>query len=101
MELAYQISYGTGKETGHPDTIHPVRTIVLSIVCSILFLSFVYRRWPEGMKVMDKLLSYLEFVHPKEALEAIAKELRNGTNLSDAVTAFCQEVIRSGIAFAA
>ena len=99
--MAYQITYGGDKGYEHSNTFHPARTAVLSIACGTLFLFVAYRCWPEGAEVMDRLLAYDGFGNAKEALEVMARELRSGTSLSDAVTAFCQEVISGSISVGA
>ena len=99
--MAYRITYGADKDYKQTDTLHPVRASVLSIVCGILFLTMAYRYWPEGRAVMDRVLSYDGWSDTSTALEGMALELRSGASLSDAVTAFCQEVIGGSFAVGA
>lgn len=62
-----------------------------------LFWGAVSKIWPEGATVMDKLTAFDGLRQSREYMEVMVLELRCGTALPDAVTAFCRDVVALGI----
>lgn len=99
MDMGYQIDYSSGKQP--PNRKGPFRKLLLTAALFCLFLAGVYRFWPDGTRVLDRLLSVEGWESARQSLEILAFNLRNGSPLSDAIKVFCLDLIHNGLEYAA
>lgn len=99
--MGYRVVYGNDRQYSVSGGIRVGRAVVLSIVAGTMFLSAAYRYWPDCARVMDRLLRYEGWSETREALEMMAVQLRSGTGLREAVTAFCRDIVSVGLTYAA
>ena len=88
--MAYSIGYGNQPKPTY--TQKRSKIPMLSFMFFILFLLMVNIFWQEGAQTLRHMLLPFE-ENTVTAFDAMVTELSNGTALSDAVAAFCQEVI--------
>ena len=57
-----------------------------------LFILAVNLFWKDGAEVLGNILMPMQ-AHTKEAADTMIQSIQTGTTVTDAVTAFCQEII--------
>lgn len=97
--MGYRIDYGVHMKKS--PRVYPVNTVLLSLLLFGLLLAGVYRHWPEGTAVLQRLFSQDQWKLTGDALETMAEQLRDGQPLTQAVTAFCREIVHYGLEYAA
>lgn len=95
--MGYRIEYdrGTGSYEVTKDT--PWRFGVLTVISFGLFLLLSSWFWPEGIEFIRDLMIPGDDAVTIQAFQNLTQELRGGTDVRDAVTAFCHEVIRGEV----
>ena len=101
MVLGYRVIYGTDAAYLDGSRIRAGRTVMMTLAAGFVFFSMVYRFWPEGEMVLEKLTSFPGFREIHRCLNVLVMELQCGTSLDQAVTAFCRDVVQLGMANAA
>ena len=99
--MAYRVEYGIFEPNYPQGKKGRGRVLILTAIIFVLFLSGVNRYWAEGAEVLNKLLSSRRFLETGRTLDALAEQVRNGVPLWDSLTAFCEEVVRKGMEYAA
>lgn len=61
--------------------------------CLLLFAMSVRLWWPEGRAVMERFLLPVEVNDIQTVFAAMVEDIRGGERLSEAVGAFCREII--------
>ena len=88
--MAYMIRYGgnsgSGVNTGRS------RLWLYTGIFFGLFLLAVHLFWVDGAEVLGKILMPMQ-AHTIEAADTMLHSIQSGTNVAEAVTAFCQEII--------
>ena len=91
--MGYQIRYGDTQASSGGQRPRLSRIIGLSLSFLLVFVLLSWSFWPEGRAVLRDVLVPGDPDVTLHGLETLARELREGESLSDAVTAFCREVI--------
>lgn len=84
--IEYEPSYGPGKR-------RTPKLAVLTALCMLLFLLLVNTFWIQGKQALRELLLPGDAAVTASALEDLARDLREGENLSFALGSFCKKVI--------
>ena len=99
--MSYRIEYSPSAPLPSNKGINIPRTACMTLAVFALLLGTVHYFWPEGDQVLQILKSKAIPPYPVTALDAMLQQLRSGVSLSDAVTAFCRDVVQQGLNFAA
>lgn len=82
--MAYKILYGPVK---HKRTPHPKGRLFLLTLCFFaLFALAACQLAPAQLTALRQIL------FPQNQVDALLKELQDGKNIADAVSAFCREI---------
>ena len=92
--MAYKIEYGTG--VAEKKTLQPRKRRRLPLTAGVLcvFLLMTLLCWPKGRTALREVVLPGDAEVTADALQGLASDLRAGQGVSDAVTAFCQQIIR-------
>ncbi len=91
--MGYRIQYGDTPIYDKQQNIRLSRIVGLSLSFLVLFILLSWCFWPEGRLVLRDFLVPGDPDVTLHGLEVLTQELRDGESFSDAVTAFCREVI--------
>ena len=91
--MGYRIQYGDTPVFAKRQKMRLSRIIGLSLCFLVLLILLSWGFWPEGRTVLRDFLVPGDPDVTLHGLEVLTQELRDGENFSDAVTAFCREVI--------
>ena len=91
--MGYRIEYDGEVVVWKQESHHGNRMLLYSGVFFVLFLIITHLFWPEGWVQLENWIYPGDAAVTKEALQNMASGLRAGIDLSDAVTAFCREII--------
>ena len=91
--MGYRIEYDGEVVVWKRESHHGNRILLYSGMFFVLFLIMTHLFWPEGWVQLENWIYPGDAAVTKEALQNMASELRTGMYLSDAVTAFCREII--------
>ena len=101
MGMAYRVQYGNGVTYSETTRIRLGRTILMTMGIMTVLFSLTVRFWPEGKQVLDKLTTFHGMQQIQQNLEILVLDLRSGASLGQTVTAFCRDVIKMGMDYAA
>lgn len=90
--LGYRVEYGSVKKVRGLEKRFS-RVSALTALCILLFCILVGTFWPKGRDVLRSLVFPGDPVVTAAAFEDMAEQLREGENLSDALHAFCAQVL--------
>ncbi len=91
--MAYYVEYGPKQPRKSKDTGRAVRVQAMAAAFFLLFAMLVRQFWPEGAeKLRDFLLPGKASV-TQAALEDLASEMQDGSDVREALTAFCQQIV--------
>lgn len=93
--MGYRIDYDKGTSNFEIRKETPWRFPVLVTVCFGLFILLSSFLWPEGMEFIREIAIPGDNAVTVRAFEQLTNDLRSGASMTDAVTAFCREVIRN------
>ena len=99
--MGYRVVYEDAYCPDNQERPNFVRTLILAAVFAVILLAGIKRYWPEGTEVLMAIRSRGPWTYGRNALETLADALRDGTPLSEAVTAFCRSIVNYGIEYAA
>lgn len=91
--MSYRIVYGCELKNPKDKKVRWRYVLGYTVLCLSLFTLLTARFWPAGWKII------LEGVLPGDAgvtyqaLDHMAENLRSGQGITDAVTAFCREIV--------
>ncbi len=90
--MGYEINYGAGQDrrfiTG--------RSLLWSMALFAVFCLLVTVYWEDGRQVLQTIFFPGDFERAKLAGEDLVNALRGGESVSDAISAFCREIITHG-----
>ncbi len=89
--MGYKIEYATQIVKKPLKNTPAVPQWTLTLCFFILFLICSHLFWPEALATLRDLL-----VPRGEAVSVFLSELRNGTDFTEAVEAFCQQLVSNG-----
>lgn len=91
--MGYRIVYGEdpGKKFGTGSRCS--RFGILTVCCFLLFLLLTNLFWPAGKQMLWELCIPGDAELTAAAFETMVEDIRVGEPISDALTAFCREVI--------
>lgn len=90
--MAYRIQYDQGSQK-YEIRKQGIRWPAVIAGCVLLLLIFTWQFWPEGKAFIQELVFPGDVEATGQALEIMVVDLKSGAPLSDAVSAFCREVI--------
>ena len=90
--MAYRVDYGPSPEKG-PSLFERNRIRILTAVFLLLFILAVKLLWPDGTAVLCNVLLPGEASATQTALSSLVDNLRSGEGVSEALSAFCKEII--------
>lgn len=99
--MGYCITYDSAKKYGKKTRSSKIRVFLITAFMLVLFLFCVKLYWPEGARALEVLSQSLRWQHGSAMLEVLAGDLQSGVPLKEAVTAFCREIVRHGMEYAA
>lgn len=94
--MSYRIVYGPEPKAARKEKHGPFRLQMLTAACLIAFVMLVKLFWPEGNIKLQQYLLPGEPGATQQALEEMIDNLRDGAEMGDAFTAFCQQIIDNG-----
>ncbi len=97
--MAYRIVYGPEPSAARQGVERSSRRSLLTVCFFLLFLVLVRVFWPEGGEALSRLLLPGDPDVTREAVLAMAAQWKNGADLRDAFTAFCQVVLAHGTVY--
>ncbi len=92
--MSYRIEYGGGNAVRKPGRGN--RLPVLTAGAFLLFLLLTQAFWPEGTAALREFLLPGDSEVTAHAFSAMAEDLQQGIPVSDALTAFCREILAHG-----
>lgn len=92
--MGYRIEYDMGIGKFEVRENRKDKFPVLVAGAFVLFLLLTWSLWPEGAEVLRDILIPGDNAVTVQAMKDMSHNLKNGVALSDAVTAFCQDVIQ-------
>lgn len=94
--MPYRIDYGHPSDKKYP--VPTIRSHLLSLTAGAftLFVLLTGTFWPEGREALRDLLIPGDPEITAEAFSTLVTEVREGEDLSEAVAAFCREIIFDG-----
>ena len=91
--MAYKIEYGSGG--AEKKALQPCkRRLPLTVGVLCVFLLMTLLCWPKGRTALREVVLPGDAEVTADALQGLASDLRAGEGVSNAVTAFCQQIIR-------
>lgn len=93
--MGYRIEYDSGKRQYEVRRVQPWRLPLMIAGAFGVFLLLTCLLWPEGMEALRELVIPGDNAVTLRALEGMAEDLKAGASVSDAVAAFCKEIIQS------
>ena len=94
--MGYRIEYDSQGGKYEVYRTYPFRFPLLLACALVLFLLLTFQFWPEGREVLRSAMIPGEDAATVQALQNMTQDLKAGASMSDALEAFCVEVIRSG-----
>lgn len=91
--MAYKIEYGPGGMEKRPVKPPKRRLTGVTAGAFCLFLLLTLLFWPKGRTALRDIVLPGDPEVTAEALRDLTSDLREGEGLSDAVTAFCHQII--------
>lgn len=91
--MGYRIVYEGGELHRNPNRINWYRVVAYSCVCLLLFYLLTAAFWPEGVQSLEGWIYPGNVSITKNALKTMSMQIQSGERISDAVTAFCREII--------
>lgn len=70
------------------------RIAALTGICLLTFPGLTYALWPEGWEALRTFLLPGDPAVTAAALEELGRELKSGTELSDALQVFCHSILK-------
>lgn len=91
--MGYRIDYGASeaRKRSAPIIRHPVWAMTMCFFA--LFLVFTAFFWPEGRDALCDVVLPGDGAVTAAALQGMVSDLSEGATISEAVTAFCREII--------
>ena len=99
--MGYRIEYDSFQREKPKTGMNGKRRLLVTVFFGALFLTGVYRHSPEGAEILDRLFQPDRWLLTRSALESLVSRLQCGEPLTDAVTAFCRELVQHGMAYGA
>lgn len=93
--MAYRIEYGTAVPERYQKAYKPFRLQVLTAAWLLVFALLVRQFFPTGVEALRTFLLPGPQSTTQIALEAFVTDMRNGEAVSDALFAFCEQIIAS------
>lgn len=94
--MGYRIEYGPQERRGEQGKSLSGRSILLTVCVFAVFVLSVRRWWAEGWEVLSMMLLPGDWNEAELAAEAFVQSVRSGSSLSEAVAAFCADIISNG-----
>lgn len=91
--MGYRIEYDQGTERYEVMQDNPWRVWILTAICFGIFMMLSNWFWPEGSAFIRDILIPGDDAVTVQAFTNMTEELRSGTAVKEAVTAFCNEVL--------
>ncbi len=91
--MGYRILYDKGSRVYEVRRERPSRFWPMLAGCLAVFLLLTWAFWPEGAEMIQEMLIPGDNAATLEALNTMADNLRSGLPMSQAVSAFCQEIL--------
>lgn len=91
--MGYRIVYGRDPVVRREGS--SLRLRVMTAVCLLLFASLARLGWPAGREMLGRVLLPRE--ETAAAFSEMVSRVTGGEPLGEAVTAFCQTVVRGGL----
>lgn len=91
--MSYRIVYGPMPKVDQIRKGSSLRLRLLTAGFILLFVLAIKTLYPEGVQVLQKILSPGETGVTEAAFSEMISNLRNGETMADAVMAFCRQVI--------
>ncbi len=92
--MSYRIEYGGGNAVRKPGRGN--RLPVLTAGAFLLFLLLTQAFWPEGSAALRDFLIPGDSEVTTQAFSAMSEDLCEGIPISDALMAFCREILTHG-----
>lgn len=91
--MGYRIDYGQPSDKRYPAFRRPNH--LASMICGalVLFLLLTNAFWPSGRELLRDLFIPGDPEVTSEAFSALIEDVRAGEDVSEAVTAFCREIL--------
>ena len=95
--MSYRITYVPTESDIGEKRGRGIRLLILSSSFLLVLGMITVKYWPEGREVLRRLMnSGMTFVR-QENLDNLARQIRVGVPVGEAVTAFCRELIVAGL----
>ena len=99
--MGYRVDYPSFSAIPQQKKGSFLRRAALTLGTAALFLTAVNSFSPEGAEILERLFQPDRWLLTRSALETMAARLKCGEPLTDAVTAFCRELVQYGMAYGA
>ena len=99
--MGYRVDYPSFSAIPEQKKGSFLRRAALTLGTAALFLTAVNSFSPEGAEILDRLFQPDRWLLTRSALESMVSRLQCGEPLTDAVTAFCRELVQHGMAYGA
>lgn len=99
--MGYRIEYDSFQREKPKTGMNGKRRLLVTVFFGALFLTAVNSFSPEGAEILDRLFQPDRWLLTRSALESMVSRLQCGEPLTDAVTAFCRELVQYGMAYGA
>lgn len=96
--MSYQITYVPTVSDIAEKRGRGIRLLMLSGSFLLVLGMITVKCWPEGREVLRRLINSVMTFVQQETLENLARQIRVGVPVGEAVTAFCRELIVLGLA---
>lgn len=93
--MAYRIDYGPAIPKKKQKIFPKLRLQALTAVLLLLFVLGVKYAWPAGTAKLRQALLPNGSSATGQAVAALTERIGNGEAIGDAVTAFCQEILKN------
>ena len=91
--MGYRIEYDGEVVHWKQERMQLHRIVCYTLICFLIFAALTYLAWPAGWQVLEQWIYPGDAMVTKSALTHMARNLRNGEQLADAVVTFCREII--------
>lgn len=98
MKLGYRIDYGQPFDKKYPMPARRSRLPWMVCGALLLFALLTNLYWPEGRTMLAEFLVPGDAAVTTAAFSDMVADVRAGEEVSDAVAAFCREILDDGLA---
>ena len=91
--MGYRIEYDLGQKKRYIIKFRWERAAAMTAGCLALFGLLTNLYWPAGARALREFLIPGDTAVTGQAFEAMVEDIRSGTDISDAVTVFCREIL--------